>query len=168
MITYLPTFAQTNLGLPPWSGYAGAVIAGFVIFVGSPLIGVLADRVGQTRIMLAAAGTGVVIAFPLFSLLTNAPKVSTLIMLEIILGILCASYFAPLPSLLSEIFPVEIRTTGMSLAYNIGVTLLGGFAPTILAWLVTYSLRAPSIYYIAVALLSVIGLLIARRVFGSR
>ena len=79
-----------------------------------------------------------------------------------------AAYFAPLPSMLSELFPVEIRTTGMSLAYNIGVTLLGGFAPTILAWLVTYSLRAPSIYYIAVALLSVIGLILARRVFGSR
>jgi MFS family permease len=168
MITYLPTFAQKNLGLPPWSGYAGAVAAGLVVFVGSPLSGALADRVGQTRIMLAAAGTGVVIAYPLFSLLTNAPKVSTLIMLEIILGVLCAAYFAPLPSLLSEMFPVEIRTTGMSLAYNIGVTLLGGFAPTILAWLVTYSLRAPSIYYMAVALISVIGLLIARRVFGSR
>ena len=55
-----------------------------------------------------------------------------------------------------------------SLAYNIGVTLLGGFAPTILAWLVTYSLRAPSIYYIAVAVLSVIGLILARRIFGSR
>lgn len=168
MITYLPTFAQKNLGLPPWSGYAGAVVAGFVIFVGSPLSGMLADRIGQTRIMLAAAGTGIVIAFPLFSWLTSAPKVSTLILLEIILGVLCAAYFAPLPSMLSELFPVEIRTTGMSLAYNIGVTLLGGFAPTILAWLVTYSLRAPSIYYIAVALLSIVGLLIARRHYGSR
>ncbi len=55
----------------------------------------------------------------------------------------------------------------MSLAYNIGVTLLGGFAPTILAWLVTYDLRAPSFYYIAVALLSIAGLLIARRVYDQ-
>jgi len=168
MITYLPTFAQKNLGLPPWSGYAGAVVAGLVIFVGSPLSGLLADRIGQTRIMLTAAGIGIVVAFPLFSVLTSKPKVSTLIVLEIVLGVLCAAYFAPLPSMLSELFPVAIRTTGMSLAYNIGVTLLGGFAPTILAWLVTYSLRAPSIYYIAVALLSVIGLVLARRLYGSR
>ena len=63
---------------------------------------------------------------------------------------------------------MEIRTTGMSLSYNIGVTLLGGFAPSILAWLVTYYLRAPSMYYMFVAVLSLIGLTIARRVYGMR
>ncbi len=168
LITYLPTFAQKNLGLPPWSGYAGAIVAGLIALIGSPFVGMLADRVGQTRIMLVSAVVGLVIAFPMFALLTSAPTVRTLIVAEIILGTLMAFYFAPLPSLLAAMFPVEIRTTGMSLAYNIGVTLLGGFAPTILAWLVTYSLRAPSFYYIAVAILSIIGLLIARRVYGQR
>lgn len=168
LITYLPTFAQKNLGLPPWSGYAGAVVAGLVIMVGSPLIGALADRVGQTRIMLVTAGVGLVVAYPLFWLLTHRASVGGLIAVEIVIGALCAAYFAPLPSMLSEIFPVEIRTTGMSLAYNIGVTLLGGFAPTVLAWLVTYNLRAPSFYYMAVAVLSIIGLVLARRVYGSR
>lgn len=168
LITYLPTFAQKNLGLPPWSGYAGAVVAGLVIMVGSPFVGALADRVGQTRIMIVAAAVGLVVAFPMFALLTGAPSVATLVAVEVVIGALCAAYFAPLPSMLSEFFPVEVRTTGMSLAYNIGVTLLGGFAPTVLAWLVAYSLRAPSFYYIAVAILSLAGLTIARRVYGSR
>ena len=167
LITYLPTFAQKNLGLPPWSGYAGAVVAGLIALVGSPFVGHLADRIGQTKIMLTAAVVGLVVAFPMFALLTSAPTVATLIVAEIILGTLMAAYFSPLPSLLAQMFPVEIRTTGMSLAYNIGVTLLGGFAPTILAWLVTYDLRAPSFYYIAVALLSIAGLLIARRVYDQ-
>lgn len=48
------------------------------------------------------------------------------------------------------------------------MTLLGGFAPTVLAWLVTYDLRAPSFYYIGVAILSIVGLIIARRVYGMR
>lgn len=168
LITYLPTFAQKNLGLPPWSGYAGAIVAGLIALIGSPFVGMLADRVGQTRIMLAAAATGLLIAYPMFALLTSAPTVSTLIVAEIILGTLMAAYFAPLPSLLAAMFPVQIRTTGMSLAYNVGVTLLGGFAPTVLAWLVTYDLRAPSFYYIAVALLSIGGLIIARRVYDQR
>ena len=168
LITYLPTFAQRNLGLPPWSGYAGALVAGLIALVGSPFIGMLADRVGQTRIMLTAAVVGLVVAYPMFALLTGAPSVTTLIVAEIVIGALMAAYFAPLPSLLAAMFPVQVRTTGMSLAYNIGVTLLGGFAPTILAWLVTYNLQAPSFYYIAVALLSIAGLLIARRVYGQR
>lgn len=168
LITYLPTFAQRNLGLPPWSGYAGALVAGLIALIGSPFIGMLADRVGQTRIMLTAAVVGLVVAYPMFALLTGAPSVITLIVAEIVIGALMAAYFAPLPSLLAAMFPVQVRTTGMSLAYNIGVTLLGGFAPTILAWLVTYNLQAPSFYYIAVALLSIAGLLIARRVYGQR
>ena len=168
LITYLPTFAQRNLGLPPWSGYAGALVAGLIALVGSPFIGMLADRIGQTRIMLTAAVVGLVVAYPMFALLTGAPSVITLIVAEIVIGALMAAYFAPLPSLLAAMFPVQVRTTGMSLAYNIGVTLLGGFAPTILAWLVTYNLQAPSFYYIAVALLSIAGLLIARRVYGQR
>lgn len=168
LITYLPTFAQRNLGLPPWSGYAGALVAGLIALVGSPFIGMLADRIGQTRIMLTAAVVGLVVAYPMFALLTGAPSVTTLIVAEIVIGALMAAYFAPLPSLLAAMFPVQVRTTGMSLAYNIGVTLLGGFAPTILAWLVTYNLQAPSFYYIAVAALSIAGLLIARRVYGQR
>lgn len=168
LITYLPTFAQRNLGLPPWSGYAGALVAGLIALVGSPFIGMLADRIGQTRIMLTAAVVGLVVAYPMFALLTGAPSVTTLIVAEIVIGALMAAYFAPLPSLLAAMFPVQVRTTGMSLAYNIGVTLLGGFAPTILAWLVTYNLQAPSFYYIAVAVLSIAGLLIARRVYGQR
>lgn len=32
-------------------------------------------------------------------------------------------------ALVSALFPAEIRTTGMSLAYNLAVTLLGGVAP---------------------------------------
>ena len=167
LITYLPTFAQRNLGLPPWSGYAGALVAGLIALVGSPFIGMLADRIGQTRIMLTAAVVGLVVAYPMFALLTGAPSVTTLIVAEIVIGALMAAYFAPLPSLLAAMFPVQVRTTGMSLAYNIGVTLLGGFAPTILAWLVTYNLQAPSFYYIAVAILSIIGLIIARRVYDQ-
>ncbi|MDO5712365.1 MAG: MFS transporter [Micrococcales bacterium] len=167
LITYLPTFAQKNLGLPPWSGYAGAIVAGLIALIGSPFVGHLADRIGQTKIMLTAAAIGLVVAYPMFALLTSAPSVTTLIAAEIIIGTLMAAYFAPLPSLLAQMFPVEIRTTGMSLAYNIGVTLLGGFAPTILAWLVGYNLQAPSFYYMAVAILSIVGLLVARRVYDQ-
>lgn len=167
LITYIPTFAQKNLGLPPWGGYAGAMVAGLIGLVGSPLIGRLADRVGQTRIMLGAAVVGLVVAWPMFALLTTTPRVGTLIAVEVVLGGLMAAYFAPLPSLLADLFPVEIRTTGMSLAYNIGVTLLGGFAPSVLAWLVTYNLQAPSFYYMAVAVLSIVGLLLARRWYAA-
>jgi MHS family proline/betaine transporter-like MFS transporter len=67
-------------------------------------------------------------------------------------------------------FPVQTRTTGMSLAYNIAVTVFGGFGPFIIAWLISFtgSKAAPSYYLIFAALLSLASLVAARRKLGFR
>ncbi|CAL8900250.1 MFS transporter [Kocuria varians] len=169
-ILFMPTYSIQNLDLPSWAAYLGGVVAGLVTLVGSPFIGHLADRVGPGKLMLVAAAVGVVVVYPLFLWLVAVPSVATLTVVQAVLGIIMAMYFGPLPALLTEMFPTEIRTTGMSVAYNLGVTVFGGFAPLALAWLVsaTGSLTAPSIYYAAVALLSLVSLIVARRRYRVR
>ena len=73
-------------------------------------------------------------------------------------------YFASMPALLSDIFPVQTRGTGMSLRYNIGVMIFGGFAGMIITWLiaVTHNKLAIAFYVIAAALVSVGATLAAR------
>ena len=44
-------------------------------------------------------------------------------------------YLGAVGALLSDLFPVTTRTTGISLGYNLGVMLFGGFAPFIMTWL---------------------------------
>jgi MHS family proline/betaine transporter-like MFS transporter len=65
---------------------------------------------------------------------------------------------------------VQTRTTGMSLAYNIAVTIFGGFGPFIIAWLIgaTGSKAAPSYYLIFAAAVSLVALMAARRKLGFR
>lgn len=169
LITYMPTFAQRNLHLPPYSGYIGATVAGLVTLVVAPLVGKLADRVGSVTVMVPSALLGLVLAWPMFKVLVANPSIASLTVVEIILGLLMAFYFAPLPALMSAMYPTNIRTTGMSLSYNIGVTLLGGITPVVLTWLIaTYSLLAPSFYYIAVAVVSLVSLVLARAVYRQR
>lgn len=168
LITYLPTYSQQNLHLPAYSGYVGATVAGLVTLVTAPLVGKLADRVGPVTVMVPTAIAGLVLAWPMFKLLTTTPTVAGLTVVEIIIGLLMSFYFAPLPALMSDMFPTNVRTTGMSVAYNIGVTLLGGLTPVVLASLVEKSLLAPSYYYMAIAVLSLICLVIARKVFKQR
>ena len=169
-ILFMPTFSIQNLDLPPWAAYLGGVVAGVVTLVGSPFVGRLADRVGPGKVMLAASVVGLVAVYPLFLGLVAAPTVATLTVVQAVLGVIMALYFGPLPALLTEMFPTEIRTTGMSVAYNLGVTVFGGFAPLALAWLVsaTGSLTAPSIYYAAVALLSLVSLVVAQKRYAVR
>lgn len=170
MILYMPTFAVTNLGLSPLSALLGGVVAGAIALVGSPLVGRLADRVGPARVMTWTAVAALVLAWPLFQLVINFPTMPVLVSVIAVLGCIMTFYFAPLPGLMSSLFPVEIRGTGMSMAYNLGVTILGSIAPLVLTWLLglTGQLAAPSYYYIVVSIISLAGLYFVRTRYGQR
>ena len=137
LILYMPTFAVKNLGVSASAGYLGGIVAGLVTLITVPLIGHLADRVGPARVMTWAAVAAIVLAWPLFKLMVDHPSTLTLVLVVSVLGVIMAFAFGPLPALMSSLFPAEIRATGMSLSYNLGVTLLGGIAPLVLTWLIS-------------------------------
>jgi MFS transporter, MHS family, proline/betaine transporter len=170
LILYMPTFAVTSLDVPASAAYLGGVVAGLVTLVGTPLVGRLADRVGAARVMTWAAVAALVFAWPLFQIIVSSPTVPVLVVVIALLAVIMSFYFGPLPALLTEIFPGEVRTTGVSVAYNVGVTLMGGLAPLALTWLldVTGSLNAPSFYYMVISVISLIGLAFARVTYKSR
>ncbi len=153
-----------------YSGYLGGAASGLVTLICAPFIGKLADRIGCVTVMRTAAIAGLVGALPLFALLNAFPTIFILTVIQALLGVVMAFYFAPLPALMSAMFPTNVRTTGMSLAYNIGVTLFGGMAPIVLAVLVeqTGSLVSPGYYYMFVAIVSMISLALARKRYGQR
>ncbi|RAX49954.1 MFS transporter [Arthrobacter sp. AQ5-05] len=165
MILYMPTFAVKNLGIPATAAFLGGVVAGLVVLVGVPFVGHLADRIGPARVMTYAAIGALLLAWPLFQLMVTRPTVPMLILVIGLLGVIMAFYFGPLPALLSSLFPSAIRGTGLAVTYNVGVTLLGGIAPLVLTWLlsVTGSLNAPSLYYMGIAVISLVGLYFVRK-----
>ncbi|GAB3714261.1 MFS transporter [Mariniluteicoccus flavus] len=170
LITYLPSFAVKNLHLPAWSAFPGAVVAGIITLIGSPFVGRLADKVGPTTIMIPASIAGILLGWPLFLFLNANPTIATLTICEIIVGTFMCLYFAPMPALLSEMFPVGVRTSGMTVAYSFGVAIFGGFAPFILTWLVaaTGLLTAPGFYYSAACALSLVGVCLSRFVHNNK
>lgn len=170
LILYMPTFAVKNLALPGYAGYLGGIIAGLVTLAGTPFVGKLADRVGAARVMTYAAVAAILVAWPLFQLLVAFPSVVMLTVIQIGFGILMSFYFGPLPSLYADLFPTNVRTTGMAVGYNVGVLVFGGFAGVIFTWLIEISgsILSPSYYFIAVGVVSLIALLFARRRFALR
>jgi hypothetical protein len=62
------------------------------------------------------------------------------------------------PGMLAGLFPVEVRSTGMAITYNVGVTVFGGFAPLTVTWLIaaTGSKLVPAYYIIAAGVLSIV------------
>jgi MHS family proline/betaine transporter-like MFS transporter len=162
---YMPTYASTHLHLPPATGYIVTIVLSLLAMVLIPLGGNLADKIGYTRMMLPAAILMALSFYPLFLFITLHPSLATLLAGLIFNELLQDAYLCALPAVMAGIFPARTRVTGLSLSYNLGVTLFGGFAPAIFTWLieVTHNTAAPSFYLMAMALLSIAAVITVNR-----
>jgi MHS family proline/betaine transporter-like MFS transporter len=75
-----------------------------------------------------------------------------------------AFLWGPTPALLTEIFPVHVRSTGVSTMYNLAVMLFGGLAPLVVTWLIgaTGDKMSPMYYVLASAAIGLVGLFTLR------
>ena len=164
MLLYMPTYAIQQLHLPQYLSYAAAASAAALQVLAVPVVGILVDKVGQSRIMIAAAALFFLTAYPAFALLVRQGSLSVLIVVVCWMALLKSCYSGALPSFMAKIFPAATRVSGLSLSYNVAVTIFGGFAPFFAQTLVnsTGSKLAPSYYIMATALLSLVSLLILR------
>jgi MHS family proline/betaine transporter-like MFS transporter len=161
---YMPTYATKQLGMPAWSSYVAMLVSGLIMMVASPLVGQWSDKYGRTPFMIASSLLYIVLTYPMFVFLTNSPSFTNLLLLQVLIGILMTMYFAVMPALLADVFPVKTRGTGMSLSYNIAVMIFGGFAALIITWLIqaTGNKLSVSFFVIFGAALSFLASLAAR------
>ena len=166
---FMPTFAIRQLGIPASWGFSATLLVGAIQFAFVPVFGSLSDRVGRLPVMTTAAVLMLIAIVPGFMLLTSAPSPLTLLGVQGGIALITAAYLGPFAAAMSELFPARTRGTGLSISYSFGVTIFGGFAPFIIAWLIaqTGSSLAPSYYVAFGAAASLVALLGARR-YGLR
>ncbi len=71
--------------------------------------------------------------------------------------------YGPLGTVLSELFPTSVRYTGSSVSFNVAGILGASLAPYAATWLAQrYGLQYVGYYISAVAMLSLVGLLLTR------
>jgi MFS transporter, MHS family, proline/betaine transporter len=168
LITYMPTFAVKELKLPASTGFASTLVTGIVLTFLTPVIGHLSDRFGRVRIMVVFGVAILALMYPSFAFLVANPSFAVILAVMFLIGVLKAGYFAPLPAMMSELFPVTSRATGMAVSYNIGVMTFGGTTPLVIVWVVdaTGSKLALTFYLMFLAVLSLVCVVLARRRLG--
>jgi MHS family proline/betaine transporter-like MFS transporter len=165
LLLYIPTFGVKQLHLPQYTGFVATLIGGVVLAIGSPLAGHWSDKTARPRLMLITCGLFVLTSYPAFYLMVAWPSLAACIIAVAWLQLCKAGYSGVLPSLLSELFPVETRAIGVSLGFSTAVTIFGGFAPFVATWLIvqTGNPLSPSYYLIFTALLSFAALIAIQR-----
>jgi MHS family proline/betaine transporter-like MFS transporter len=149
------------LKIPPATALLANGIGYVVMLVLSPVTGAWSDRIGTKPLVVFATVAIGVVTLPLLAWVNAEPSLGRLIAVQFVLAILLSFFTGPMPAMLARMFPTRVRSTGVAVAYNISVTIFGGFAPFIATWLIarTGNALAPGYYVVAAAVISFVSLL---------
>ncbi|RMP32081.1 Permease of the major facilitator superfamily [Pseudomonas amygdali pv. lachrymans] len=140
------------------------MMGGAVLIVATPIVGALADRSGHRPWLLGSAIAIFFSAYPMFLFINQMPGLFSLLVFELVLGLLISGYIGSILAAFGELLPTHVLSTGLSVAYNFAVTIFGGFATFTITWLIasTGSNLAPAFYIMFAAVVSGIGALLYR------
>jgi len=153
---YLTSYVVQTLQLPFANVLLSATLAGAMLFILCPIVGHLCDRYGAQRLFVLGIIAFSAMAWPLIAWLTAGPSFERLLMVQFLASFAIALIWGPTPGLFAGLFPTGVRSTGMSISYNLGVLIFGAAAPMGIIWAVrqTGDQMVAAYYIIACGLLS--------------
>jgi MHS family proline/betaine transporter-like MFS transporter len=100
-------------------------------------MGWLSDRfIRRTRIVAISLGLFAFSAYPLLAWL-EAGSIVAVIVVQILFAVFIAVLCGVAPAMFVELFPTKDRLSGYSVAYNLGLGVVGGATPMISTWLIS-------------------------------
>ncbi|GAC1701797.1 MAG: MFS transporter [Candidatus Acidiferrum sp.] len=137
MITaYTPTFGNSVLHLASIDSLIVTLCVGASNLFWLPVMGALSDRIGRRPLLVAFTILMLLTAYPTMLWLVRDPSFSKLLTVELWLSFIYGSYNGAMVVFLTEIMPVDVRTTGFALAYSLATAVFGGFTPAINTYLI--------------------------------
>jgi MHS family proline/betaine transporter-like MFS transporter len=160
-LVYMPTYAKSELGIVLTDAFQVQWIAIAWMMLLIPAFGWLSDKLGRRNVMLGATFSYLVLPYPLLVWLHNAPSYDKLLVMQLVMCTVLASFFGGMSTAIAELFPTRIRSTSVGISYNLAVMVFGGFAPFFITWLIkeTGSPLAPCYYNIFGAVLGIVATL---------
>ena len=163
LVVYINVYLTTVVKYPLSSSLFCSCI-GLIMFGSlSPLIGHIADKVGERKIMFSSCVMTIFFSPVIFYLLQQQ-RVFPILIAIFFSAILMSTFNSPTNALLQRLFPTKVRYTGIALGYAIGIALLGGTHPFLCTYLVdiTQNAFAPSLCLIFASLVGMSSLYFSR------
>ena len=157
LMYYIPTYSIQYLKMPPKLSMLVSIGAACVSLLMCPIWGALSDRMGRRK-PLTVLGRVVLIAllYPAFWLMNQFPTLPVVTGLIVLLMFFYTMGSAPAYALMPENFPKRVRAGYLASAYAVAVSVFGGTAQLVVAWLikVTGNTMAPAWYMIVCVIIS--------------
>lgn len=164
MITaYTPTFGG-QLHLASMDALLVTLCVGASNLFWLPIMGALSDRIGRRPLLFTSTTLMLLSAYPAMLWLVQDASFARLLAVELWFSFLYGSYNGAMVVYLTEIMPVDVRTSGFALAYSTATAVFGGFTPAISTYLMhsTGNLAVPGLWLSAAALIGLTGAFFAK------
>lgn len=163
-LVYLPEWLHTETGMPLDEALRINAGASVLLLVLIPVSGWLGDRLlRRTHLIAVAMLLMALLAWPLYHWLAVDGTIGAIVV-QVTLIVLIAVPLGSAPAMFVELFPTKDRLSGYSIAYNLGLGVVGGMTPMIATWLIkrTGMSSAPAIFVAVMSLLAFLTLLTIR------
>ncbi|WP_342220482.1 MFS transporter [Rickettsiella endosymbiont of Miltochrista miniata] len=165
LITYLvfifmPVYFTDILGHSRVHAHALNTMILILLIMLDIFFGWLSDKVGRKPLMLIGASGLTCFSYPLYVMIAQGSFFAVIIA-QIVLTLLAASFQGPLMALTLDLIPVAVRYTLGSLSYNLAYSIFGGTAPLLAIYLITKTsnVAIPGLY-LAMGAVVAVGMLI--------
>ena len=106
------------------------ILSLIVLLAVFPLAGKLSDKINREKIVIFASIGFLILSQPFFYVLSHH-DIYNLLLGQALIAIPAGAYYATVPVMLSEMFPIKLRCTVLSVLYSIAASLSAGLAPLI-------------------------------------
>jgi MHS family shikimate/dehydroshikimate transporter-like MFS transporter len=159
---FVLTYATQQVKMSQQVVLNGILIGAGIELLAIPFFGALSDRIGRRPVYLFGAVMTALWAYPMFWLLDTASPPLVWLALIVAFVFSHAAMYGPQAAFLSELFGTRVRYSGASLGAQLAAVLAGGTSPFIATLLLAnYGANALSLYVIAMALVTIIAVLLA-------
>ena len=149
VVLMAPMYLQKVFHIAPADAMKANAVATVTLTIGCVFWGWLSDKIGTRGAMLLGWG-GMVVSAYIFYL--NLPGESTLVLRYALLGFFVGA-ISLLPVVGVRAFPVAVRFSGLSFAYNMAYAVFGGFTPMLVSVWQQVDVMAPAHYVAAMGVL---------------
>jgi len=126
-----------------------------LMMIMTPFLGALSDRIGRKTVLLIGAAGLILASVPLLGWMGHG-SILSIVTGQFGFELFVGCFAGASPSFMVEAFPKHVRCSGLSVGYNLSMSIFGGTLPMVAVYLVTETGNAlsPAWYLVVVSVIS--------------
>jgi MFS family permease len=153
VILMTPTLLKKGYGFDAPTALMANALATLCLAAGCIVYGVLADRLGARRMLVAGSLLLAACTYVFYTTLGARPDL--LLPLYALLG-LSVGVVGVVPSVMVRAFPAPVRFSGLSFSYNLAYAIFGGLTPIMVTLILKVEPLAPAWYVMALCAIGLV------------